>query len=39
MHLKIKYKNGQTFNCTSKAVYGGKLATGSMGHGHADTIS
>jgi hypothetical protein len=39
MHLKVNRKTGGTYQCSSKAIYGGKLATGSAGHGHADTIS
>jgi hypothetical protein len=40
MHLAVNRKVGGTYKCTSKAIYGGKLATGAAsGHGHADTIA
>jgi len=40
MHLKINRKNGESYSCTSRAIYGGKLATGAPGgSGHADTIA
>lgn len=38
MHMKITRKSGGVFSCSSRATYGGQIATGG-GHGHGETIS
>jgi hypothetical protein len=39
MHLKINRKTGGPFQCSSRATYGGNIASGNGGHGHGETIS